>query len=541
MSNLNLILRGISGPYGDTNKGTVLTHSEMDNNFINLKGEQLKSGSTSGTFVTLTKFNGDVIAFDTQAAAINASLWLTGTGLNSIYVKDSGNSTGGQYALAEGRQTIANGNYSHSEGYLSFAGGEASHAEGSGKAHGNYSHAEGAETIAGGEASHASGQNSRASGATSFVHGNNSTAIGTNTVVLGANITGNTSDTTYVDNLNIKTLGGGLSVRNLGLDANGNVVPASGTFTGATFFSNGLSANTISATTYFNLPIKWYAEFSGAPTTSPIVYSARSIALGDGAEARSTNMFVYGINAGQNAITTINSIFMGGSAGKNADNSTSAIFMGVNTGNAAMSASSSIFIGESAGQGAIGSSVSNFIGLNAGITSLGSRSANFIGGSAGQTSSGCSESNFIGTQAGQSVTGATYSIFIGYHVGRTFTSNNVGSNNIIIGTNISLPHETSNSINIGGVLFGSNTYSGLSTNPSITAQTNGRIGINVINPTQALEVSGNTIVYGNVRANNLVLSAAPYVNDAAADADTALPSGGLYTITLSGRTVFRKP
>jgi hypothetical protein len=34
----------------------------------------------------------------------------------------------------------------------------------------------------------------------------------------------------------------------------------------------------------------------------------------------------------------------------------------------------------------------------------------------------------------------------------------VGNNNIIIGTNISLSSGNTNSINIGGVLFGKNTY-----------------------------------------------------------------------------------
>jgi hypothetical protein len=41
----------------------------------------------------------------------------------------------------------------------------------------------------------------------------------------------------------------------------------------------------------------------------------------------------------------------------------------------------------------------------------------------------------------------------------------IGSNNIIIGTNISLSAGT-NSINLGGVLFANNTYSTTSGNPS---------------------------------------------------------------------------
>ena len=42
------------------------------------------------------------------------------------------------------------------------------------------------------------------------------------------------------------------------------------------------------------------------------------------------------------------------------------------------------------------------------------------------------------------------------------------------------------------MLFGENLYSTITGNPSITGQTNGRIGINVVNPTVAFEVSGDT-------------------------------------------------
>jgi hypothetical protein len=74
------------------------------------------------------------------------------------------------------------------------------------------------------------GSNSLISGQTSSV------------VILGDNITGNSSNTVYVPNLNIGTIGSGTSIFNLGIDANGNVVSGStgtggggsGTFTGNT-------------------------------------------------------------------------------------------------------------------------------------------------------------------------------------------------------------------------------------------------------------------------------------------------------------------
>jgi len=168
----------------------------------------------------------------------------------------------GDGSHAEGQSTAANGQASHAEGYYTLASGFAAHSEGGGtKANGNYSHAEGNTTIASGDYTHSGGYNSMASGTYSFVHGSNSIASGTNAVVLGANITGTTDNTVYVPYMNIKYLSGGTSINNLGIDANGYVVVGSagtlftgGTVTGATYFNNGLSANTFSATTYLGLP-----------------------------------------------------------------------------------------------------------------------------------------------------------------------------------------------------------------------------------------------------------------------------------------------
>ena len=106
-----------------------------------------------------------------------------------------------------------------------------------------------------GNYTHAGGYKALAFGDYSFIHGNNSIVVGENSIVLGANITGTTNNTTYVDNLNIKTIGAGTSVNNLGVDADGNVVVGTsgggggtftgGTVTGPTTFTNGLTSNTL--------------------------------------------------------------------------------------------------------------------------------------------------------------------------------------------------------------------------------------------------------------------------------------------------------
>jgi hypothetical protein len=55
----------------------------------------------------------------------------------------------------------------------------------------------------------------------------------------------------------------------------------------------------------------------------------------------------------------------------------------------------------------------------------------------------------LGNQAGYKAINASYSTLIGYNVGSADVLSSIGSNNIIIGTNISLPSATTNSINLG--------------------------------------------------------------------------------------------
>ncbi len=114
----------------------------------------------------------------------------------------------GDYSHSEGNNTNAIGSASHAEGNQAQASGANSHAEGlQTNAVGNSSHSEGFNTTSTGNNSHAGGNTSQALGETSFVHGNNSIASAANTNVFGANITATTTpDTTYVDNLNIKTV-----------------------------------------------------------------------------------------------------------------------------------------------------------------------------------------------------------------------------------------------------------------------------------------------------------------------------------------------
>lgn len=90
----------------------------------------------------------------------------------TIGAKDSEGQPLGEYAWAEGKDTIASGNRSHAEGDNTNASGESSHAEGyHTKALGYYSHAEGAYAEVSGSYSHAEGYQIKASGHFQHVQG----------------------------------------------------------------------------------------------------------------------------------------------------------------------------------------------------------------------------------------------------------------------------------------------------------------------------------------------------------------------------------
>jgi len=205
------------------------------------------------------------------------------------------------------------------------------------------------------------------------------------------------------------------------------------------------------------------------------------------------------------SVINTSSLFSTGlsNTGLNASGVTYSIFLGPNAGQSATNANNSTFLNENAGRDATGANNSIFIGQQAGYQATNAYYSNFLGQSAGQGATSANNSNFFGPQAGYLATNASISNLFGYNVGRTFTGNNIGSNNIIIGTNITLPNTRANGINIGGVLFGINTYSNLAGNPFTGASSTGKIGINIVTPTEALHVSGNTLINGQLTADTI--------------------------------------
>ena len=66
--NEKLILRSQISPYGDITKGSVLSHADVDNNFINLKGQVIYTATSENGLVTFYKMNGDDFSVNVGAS-----------------------------------------------------------------------------------------------------------------------------------------------------------------------------------------------------------------------------------------------------------------------------------------------------------------------------------------------------------------------------------------------------------------------------------------------------------------------------------------
>lgn len=163
----------------------------------------------------------------------------------TIGAKDSEGQSLGEYAWAEGKDTIASGNRSHAEGDNATASNFASHAEGNRTtASGESSHAEGSNTTASGIQSHAEGYNTTASGQISHAEGRGTVAQGKNQHVQGIY---NIEDTTSA---HIVGNGGDNFSRSNAytLDWSGNAWFAGDVYTGSTSGTNKDEGSKILAT-----------------------------------------------------------------------------------------------------------------------------------------------------------------------------------------------------------------------------------------------------------------------------------------------------
>ncbi len=275
---------------------------------------------------------------------------------------------------------------------------------------------------------------------------------------------------------------------------------------GSSLISTGLNS------TDFNPPAVANSNFFGASAGNGSTNASYSNFLGNSAGAFATNALnsnflgnqagygatgasysnFFGNNAGNSATDASGSNFLGQYAGSNATTAYYSNFFGGYAGLGATNAHGSTFLGSFAGYSATRASYSNFLGYMTGYNATNSYNSNFLGYMAGYNATNAYNSIFVGYQTGNNATNASYSTLIGFNVGfENNSSSHIGANNIIIGTNITLPPNTTNSMNLGGVLFGNGFYSTVSGDPSSTPVSGGKIGIGIINPSTTLDIEDN--------------------------------------------------
>ena len=235
---------------------------------------------------------------------------------------------------------------------------------------------------------------------------------------------------------------------------------------------------------------------------------------GSGATNANDSNFL-GPSAGKDATNANYSNFLGLQAGFSATNANYSNFLGVNAGYVATNAQYSNFLGVGAGYSASNASYSNFLGINAGYVATNAQYSNFLGIGAGSNATDAQYSNFLGIGAGSNATDASYSIFIGYRAGINYSDkelpslgDGVGPNNIIIGNNITLEQNRIDSINIGAIIFATGSYAQIDGESYAFSGSveNGKVGINVVDPQHALDISGSINFTGNITQNGVDLN-----------------------------------
>ena len=227
-------------------KNNTYTKNEVDALVAGGSGTSDYSDLTNKPKINNVELSGNKLLSD--LGIINLNNVLDGNAIGSartIGAKDSEGQLLGEYAWAEGKDTIASGNRSHAEGDNATASNFASHAEGNRTtASGESSHAEGSNTTASGIQSHAEGYNTTASGQISHAEGRGTVAQGKNQHVQGIY---NIEDTTSA---HIVGNGGDNYSRSNAytLDWSGNAWFAGDVYTGSTSGKNKDEGSKILAT-----------------------------------------------------------------------------------------------------------------------------------------------------------------------------------------------------------------------------------------------------------------------------------------------------
>jgi hypothetical protein len=134
MANDRLILRSLISPWvtpiQDLTKSSVLTHDEVDNNFIYLRGELIYTAQTVGSTVTLKKINGNDLSFNVGSGGGSGSTggyWTTGgtdnTALRSVFGNNTINGDSTSSVIAGEANTLGAGPSDDTDGSYIFSNG----------------------------------------------------------------------------------------------------------------------------------------------------------------------------------------------------------------------------------------------------------------------------------------------------------------------------------------------------------------------------------------------------------------------------------
>lgn len=215
---------------------------------------------------------------------------------------------------------------------------------------------------------------------------------------------------------------------------------------------------------------------------------------------------------------------------------TGSIFFGSGSGMNATVANESTFLGTQAGQGATNANKSNFLGRIAGLGATSANNSNFIGNQSGWNAISASTSNFIGTSAGYQAISASNSTLIGFQAGANVGGGSIGSNNIIIGTNLTLPAQQKDSINLGGIIFATGSYSDTTSNIFSGSMPNAKVGIATSTPQFTLDVSGSTRTTNGLTVTGSLLATGSLTLTGSLGISGSITHTGGYVITGSARS-----
>jgi hypothetical protein len=192
---------------------------------------------------------------------------------------------------------------------------------------------------------------------------------------------------------------------------------------------------------------------------------------GNAANVTGTFNVNIGLNAGAALTTGAQNVNIGLSAGTSLTTASNIVNIGTNAGRYSTGASN-VIIGNSAGLGVSGSTTGTsnvFIGSTAGTAFTTAGSNVCVGNSTGAHLTTGTSCTFVGTQAGANATTNNYNTCLGNLAGVNITTgaNNTilgarqstdaivtGNGNILIGYNANAPSDTTNYINIGGLITG---------------------------------------------------------------------------------------